>query len=539
MSLADPRWHNPDVLSCIANLSNDEVFTPPHVAKAMLDEVEKAWSADHEGENIWANPNVKFLDPFTKTGVFLREITNRLNKGLLQIIPDRQERINHILTQQVFGIGITRLTAMIARRSLYCSKFANGPQSVCTEFENEAGNIWFEPVHHTWQGTEKQGKAKKRTCRYCGAAESEYSRSKDLESHAYAFIHADNIQHGLEQIFGENMHFDVVIGNPPYQLSDGGHGVSAQPIYQLFVEQAINLDPRYVSMIIPSRWFSGGKGLDDFRRLMLGDARVRKLTDYVNAADVFSTVGIKGGVSYFLWNRDAEGSCEVTSVLNNRILSVMSRSMLEEGNDVFVRFNEGVQVLRKVRDKEGLTWDEFSFAKMVSARKPFALPTTFLGNAKRNLEDDLVVHRKGGSGYVQRDEVTSNLSMIDSWKVFVGRAAPGTGNKDTYPHRVISTPFLGKPGEICSETYLCIGSFANEEEATSALSYLKTRFVRFLILLHKASQDTTRKVYTFVPMQTWDRIWTDEMLYEKYGLTDEEIAFIESIVRPMEDDSDE
>lgn len=537
MSLADPRWHNPDVLSCIANLSNDEVFTPPHVAKAMLDEVEKAWSADHEGENIWANPNVKFLDPFTKTGVFLREVTNRLNKGLLQIIPDRQERINHILTQQVFGIGITRLTAMIARRSLYCSKFANGPQSVCTEFENEVGNIWFEPVHHTWQGTEKQGKAKKRTCRYCGAAESEYSRSKDLESHAYAFIHADNIQHGLEQIFGENMHFDVVIGNPPYQLSDGGHGVSAQPIYQHFVEQAIKLDPRYVSMIIPSRWFSGGRGLDDFREQMLNDSQLQSIDDFLNASDLFPGVGLKGGVCYFLWAREAKGDCIVRTHFGSNAVSEMRRPLLETGADVFIRFNEGVSVFKKVNRIESL--GEQGFSALVSSLRPFGFRTFFRGREDLLSSNSIKIYQNGGFGFVEREEIGSGRELIDSWKLFVGRAAPGTGNKDTYPHRVISTPFLGKPGEICSETYLCIGSFANEEEATSALSYLKTRFVRFLILLHKASQDTTRKVYTFVPMQTWDRIWTDEMLYEKYGLTDEEIAFIESIVRPMEDDSDE
>lgn len=534
--------HNPDILTCIANLSNDEVFTPPEIANAMLDQLADAWAADNNGASIWENPDVKFLDPFTKSGVFLREITQRLTEGLANEIPDLQERVNHILTKQVYGLAITNLTAMLTRRSVYCSKWANSEHSICSGFDDDAGNIWFERTEHTWAGGKPEFRIHptsgeefivyvNRRCRFCGANKDDYDRGADLESHAYAFIHTDNIQQRIQEIFGVTMQFDVVIGNPPYQLSDGGHGKSAAPIYQSFVEQAKKLDPRYLTMIIPSRWFTGGKGLDDFRDEMLNDNRLRSINDYLNASDVFSGIGLKGGVCFFLWNRDVPGDCTVTTNYKDGEPSTATRPLLEQGADVFIRFNQGVSILRKVQQVEARGIQ--SFETLVSSRKPFGLTTTFRGSAARK-PGDLLIYQNGGTAYVSPEEITAGRDLIDSWKIFVGRAAPGTGNRDTYPHRIISTPFLGAPQEVSSETYLCIAPFESKEAAESALSYLHCRFTRFLILLHKASQDTTKKVYGFVPVQSWDREWTDEMLYEKYGITDEEIAFIESIVRPME-----
>lgn len=537
--------HNPDVLTCIANLSNDEVFTPPEMAAAMLDLATEAWARDHNGENLWANPNARVLDPFVKTGVFLREAARRFSEGLVAVIPDPQERVNHILTKQVYGIAITELTALMARRSIYCSKYANSEHSICTAFDTPEGNIWFERTEHTWD--DKTGTRESRVdplsgeeifirtgrrCSYCGAGEEDYGRDEDLETHAYAFIHTDDIKKRVNEIFGASMHFDLIVGNPPYQLSDGGFGKSAAPIYQDFVEQAKALDPRYLTMIIPSRWFSGGKGLDEFRASMLNDQRLRAITDYVNASDVFSGIGLKGGVCYFLWNRDSKGDCTVTTNFKDQEPSVATRPLLEAGTETFIRFNQGVSILKKVLEQEA----PGSFAELVSARKPFGLDTTFKGNDRRRNETDYVIYQNGGTGYVGRDEVQSGTEWIDAWKIFVSYAAPGTGNRDTYPHRIISTPFIGQPGEISTETYLAIGPFETRTEVDSALSYLKCRFTRFLILLHKASQHVTKKVYSFVPQQSWDRTWTDEELYAKYGLTDEEIAFIESIVRPMEDE---
>ena len=529
------RGRNPDVLTCIANLSNDEVFTPPELANRMLDKLAQSWAADHAGADLWANQSVKFLDPFTKSGVFLREITNRLVKGLADQIPDLQERVNHVLTKQVFGIGITRLTSFLARRSLYCTKRANGPHSVGKGFADESGNIWFERTEHTWV----TGK-----CSYCGASKEAMDRGTDLETHAYAFIHTDNIKTRMAELFGDDMQFDVIVGNPPYQLNDGGYGTSAAPIYQLFVDQAKQLEPRYLSMIIPARWFAGGKGLDEFRESMLADDRLRSIDDYLSASDVFPGVGLKGGVCYFLWNRDHRGGVKlyvkrVFTHFKDWPVSTVTRPLQEDGADVFIRFNEGLSILKKVIAKEGEESTSLvlpvkkRFDVLVSSLRPFGFRTFFRGR-KTKKNDDVTIYQNGGTAFVQRAEVETGVELIDSWKIYIGRAAPGTGNRDTYPHRILSTPFIGEPGSICSETYLCIGPFDTKAEAENALSYLTCRLTRLLILLHKPSQDTTRKVYTFVPKQDWARPWTDADLYAKYGITQTEIDFIEKVVRPMD-----
>lgn len=339
------------------------------------------------------------------------------------------------------------------------------------------------------------------------------------------------------------MQFDVIIGNPPYQLNDGGYGTSAAPIYQLFVEQAKALEPRYLSMVIPARWFAGGKGLDEFREAMLADNRLRSIADYLSAADVFPGVGLKGGVCYFLWNRDHPGLCDVSTHFKDWPVSTASRLLLEKGADVFIRFNEGLSILKKVASVETgqseslLLPESKRFDRLVSSLRPFGFRTFFRGR-KQMRKGDIAIYQNGGTGYVAREEVETGTELIDKWKLYVGRAAPGTGNRDTYPHRILSTPFIGEPGSICSETYLCIGPFETQSEAESALSYITCRLTRLLILLHKPSQDTTRKVYTFVPTQEWNRKWTDDELYAKYGITESEIAFIEKIVRPMDLASD-
>ena len=541
---------NPDVLTCIANLSNDEVFTSPQFANRMLDAVAEAWADANDGANIWENPSVTFLDPFTKSGVFLREITSRLTKGLESEIPDLGSRADHILTKQVFGMAITQLTSLLARRSVYCSKWANGKHSIARSFSSDAGNIWFERLEHTWVGAtefvltaDENGRPVKKSvngrCKYCGASQKSLDRDDGRETHAYAFIHTEDIGAEISEWFGGNMDFDVIIGNPPYQLDDGGFGTSAAPIYHRFVDQAKKLNPRLLTMIIPSRWFAGGKGLDEFRESMLTDNRLRSIDDYLNASDVFPGVGLKGGVCYFLWDRDNPGLCRVTTHFKDEPPSTSSRQLLEEGVDVFVRFNEGLAILRKVVAVESgetasLALPESKrFDRLVSSRKPFGLETTFKGKVAK-VAGGVLVYQNGGTGYIARTSIPTGADLIDKWKVFHGYAAPGTGNRDTYPHRIISTPFLGEPGSISSETYLCIGPFDSKSHAESVLSYLSCRLTRLLILLHKPSQHTTRKVYSFVPIQEWTRRWTDEDLYAKYGLSASEIAFIEKLVRPME-----
>jgi len=524
------RGRNPDVLTCIANLSNDEVFTPPALANQMLDMLAEAWAKTNHGNSLWSDSTVTFLDPFTKSGIFLRQITSRLIDGLEGEFPNLQARVDHILTQQVFGVGITRLTAYIARRSLYCSKHANGPHSVVTKFDDESGHIWFQRLEHTWNN----GK-----CEFCGAAQASLDRGTDLESHAYAFIHTDDIHDTLGKMFGADMNFDVVIGNPPYQLDDGGFGTSAAPIYNKFVDQAKSLKPRLLTMVIPSRWFAGGKGLDEFRESMLTDDRIRSIDDYLSASDVFPGIGLKGGVCFFLWDRDNPGACRVSTHFKDNPPSIATRPLLEPGADVFIRFNEGLSILRKVVAKEAGRSGSLAlprgrrFDVLVSSLRPFGLRTYFKGKVSKSA-GDILVYQNGGTGYTPRSSISTGLPLIDKWKVYLGRAAPGTGNRDTYPHRILSTPFLGGPGTICSETYLAIGPFETKEEAQSVLSYLSCRLTRLLILLHKPSADTTRKVYTFVPVQEWGPLWTDEILYEKYHITSDEITFIESIVRPMD-----
>lgn len=317
--------YNPDVLTCIANLSNDEVFTPPLLVNEMLDALGEAWATSNNGANLWADKSVRFLDPFTKSGVFLREITSRLVEGLVEEIPDLQARVDHVLTTQVFGVAITQLTALLARRSVYCSKSANGKHSLVKSFTTEAGNIWFEPVAHSWVGAtqfvetaDQKGRAIRKgidgRCEYCGASQRVLERGDGAETHAYAFIHTKDVSATMSEVFGEHMEFDVIVGNPPYQLADGGSGGSAVPIYHKFVDQAKALNPRLLTMVTPSRWFVGGRGLDSFRAAMLEDRRLRVIVDFIRDRDAFPNVNVNGGVNYFLWDRDNPGDCAVTTV---------------------------------------------------------------------------------------------------------------------------------------------------------------------------------------------------------------------------------
>lgn len=514
------RGRNPDVLTCIANLSNDEVFTPPQLANRMLDTLADAWSADNNGANIWADKTIKFLDPCIKSGVLLREITSRLTKGLAHEIPSLNRRVNHILTKQVFGIGITHLTSLLARRSVYCSKHANGEHSVAKDFQTDSGNIWFERMQHKWGDTK---------CQFCGAPKAILNRDAERENYAYAFIHTDNIKARIVELFGENMQFDVIIGNPPYQMKGGAGGTSDSSIYHLFVEQAKNLEPKYLSMVVPSRWLAGGRGLDEFRKEMLSGGHLRSLTDFPDSGDAFPGVQIKGGVCFFLWDSAYSGTCDVTRVAGGEEHFQNNRQLGEF--DVFVRDERALKILRKVLSKS-----EPSVIDLVSGDTPFGIATNFEDWTEKGGRGKIVFHLiskgKRTVGFMRRGDIRKNIKAIDTWKVLVPKAY---GAGETFPHQILGREIVAEPPSACTQSYLVVAPFQSERSARSFASYYRSRFFRFLVSLRKITQDALRSTYTWVPQQSWNRTWTDELLYEKYGITKGEIAFINSMIRPMDE----
>ena len=496
--------YNPDVLSCIANLSSDEVFTPPALANKMIDMLP---------QELFENPDTTFLDPCCKSGVFLREIAKRLIKGLEPQIPDLEKRVEHIFSKQLFGVAITELTSLLSRRSVYCSKYPNSQFSAYRFPENKSqGNIIYQRINHTWQN----GK-----CIYCGASQNEYDRDGDLETYAYLSIH--NID--LKKLF--HMKFDVIIGNPPYQLSDGGNAASAKPLYHYFVEQAKKLNPRYLCMIIPARWYSGGKGLDDFRKNMLNDIHISNLIDYSNSSDCFPGVNIAGGVCYFLWDRLYNGDCKIINIKGNQEISEALRPLNEY--PIFIRDNISVEIIHKVLSLKKDTMDT-----IVKSRNSFSLPSNYNGDNK-SFPNALTMLSSNGISYISTKEIIDRDRILDKYKVIITYAMSG-GNKPSSEgnYQIVSSLKVLNPSEVCTETFLVLGAFTCLSEANNLVSYVKTNFFRFLLLQTLTSIHITKNSFVFVPLQDFSHPWTDEMLYKKYNLTQEEINFIESMIKPME-----
>ena len=320
------------------------------------------------------------------------------------------------------------------------------------------------------------------------------------------------------------MKFDAICGNPPYMTMDNGNGSSATPIYQYFVQQAQNLNPSYITMITPSRWLNGGKGLDSFREQMLNTPSIVKFVDFQNAKDCFPTTSISGGVSYFLCKTDnKEFSCSVTNVLatsNN----TMKRAMNEF--DVYVRYNNAVNMIRKIKSfKESALSEEFS------SRNPYGLPTNIRGKEK----GEIILYSSKGVGYLDKKDIAMNIDSINKYKIMVSRTScEHAGEPDkTGMYKVLSTVKILKPGEVCTDSYIIGHPTSSYGEIYNFEKYLKTKFVRFLIMQALSGINLTKDRYCFVPTQDFTKEWTDNKLYEKYSLTGEEIEFIESMIKPI------
>ena len=326
-----------------------------------------------------------------------------------------------------------------------------------------------------------------------------------------------------------NMKFDAIVGNPPYQVMDGGGAnTSAISVYNLFVNIAKKLQPAYLSMIMPARWYSGGKGLDEFRESMLQDKQICKLIDYPNPKDCFPTANISGGVCYLLWEKNYHGTCSFTNVVNGE--RITSNRRLDDYS-VFVRYNKALPIIQKVTNK-----DFVSLMDIVMPRNVFGLDSSVRGTSSRESLDDIVVYSSKGRGYLTYTDVQSGKDWVNKHKVFMGKVLSGhIGETDERGQvKVIATVQNARPRDVCTDSYLVIGGYNNDIEAKNLESYIKTKTLRFLLLQSLTSMNISRANFRFVPLQDFTRPWTDADLYAKYHLTDEEIQFIESMIKPMD-----
>lgn len=554
---ANDYIENFDILETITNVGNDEVFTPRKTCEMILDSLP---------EEVWHNPNYKWLNPATKNGIFEREIAIRLDKGLKDIIPDIEQRRKHILQNMIYSIGQTRFTANVARRTIYyCSQanrkcdgiksddghYVNGYAiGNGTWFDDEEGNIKTPNINHTF--VDKRGRLipaacsseqkKKYRCKYCGInGSSSYNDVNQRETYAYEFIHFsgdDLLEYLQKRFFGGNkkMKFDIIIGNPPYQLSDGGAKASARPIYQLFVKQAILLKPKYISMIMPSRWMAGGKGLDDFRSSMISDRHIRLLNDFPDGKICFPNNDIKGGVCFFLWNRDEEGKCKIIQHIDGKEIE-SERFLKEDNTDVLIRDSRLVSIYKKV-----IAYKGGSFSKIVSPLKPYGLRGDIFKDPSKyalppisetKIDGGLIIHGldehlKRVVRYISVDYPLPKKDLLPGYKLFVARNQGSGVFGET-----LSDPILGGVDELCTETYVVFGPFKTEKQAKNCWEYVKTKFFRAILGIRKLDQNASQSVYKYIPLLDFDKKWTDKELFDLFGLSNEEREFIENNVKEM------
>ena len=562
----------PDVLDCIANLSNDEVFTSPKLANQMLDMVP---------QELFSNPRAKILDPFCKSGVFLREIVKRLDRGLEDIIPDKQQRIDHILHKQVFGIAITELTAQLSRRTLYCSKYACAIKSgeiwisddnddkhgiheahsySISEFTaDDVNNFCISPIQGNvrFNRTIKHNFDETGTCKDCGANKQIFAEN----SHVYELLHINDER--MEEL--KNMKWDLIIGNPPYQLNvgnDGGNKSKSKAIYHKFIDQAIKLCPRYLTMIIPSRWMTKtADGVpDNWVDEMLLNNHLSEIHDFADANSCFSGVEIKGGVSYFLWNEDTVKNCKYVYEGIDGSISTRTGKLDPFDAGVIIRQPYAHSILNKIINIEGDYFKtEQSFSSLVSP-KDFFNNKKFLNSAwdgyveKKDAEHSVKFYiSKNMKGipfaWIKKSDIPKNIKTLPLHKVYIP-AASGTGMDS----KILGTPIYGEPNSVSSQTYLVIGydpekHNLTKEQCENIIKYLSTKFLRYCVSIKKMTQNGSRGSYQFVPLQDFtnksDINWNqsideiDKYLYKKYDLSEKEIEFIETIIKPMDDEVNE
>lgn len=546
---ANDYIENFDILETITNVGNDEVFTPRKTCDMILDSLP---------EEVWHNPNYKWLNPATKNGIFEREIAIRLDDGLKDIIPDTEQRRKHILQNMIYSIGQTRFTANVARRTVYyCSQANRKCDGIKADdghyvngyaigngswFDDEEGNIKTPNINHTFvddkgetmpsscSGEEK----KKYRCKYCGInGASAYNDANQRETYAYEFIHFDGdelLKHLQDRFFGgnRNMKFDIIIGNPPYQLSTNDKGgIQAIPIYNKFVEQAFALKPKYISMIIPSRWYTGGMGMDSFRNAFLSNDHIELLFDFPKSRDCFSNVDIAGGVCFFLWSSSFTGDCRVISSIGGK-----NTEKIRKLNqfDVFVRSNIGVEIINKIRKKANKYLNE-----VVASISPFGLSTNVKGK-KNYFAGSVKLISSSGESFIQANDVPKGKEYIDEYKISIGQLNPdrgGVNNASDGKSNVTTKVKIYEPNEVFTATYLLLNHFKVKEEAENFAIYIKTKFVRYLVNLTLSSMHITKDNFRFVPTMEFSRTWTDNELYSYFDLNDEEIKDIESTIREM------
>lgn len=546
---ANDYIENFDILETITNVGNDEVFTPRKTCDMILDSLP---------EEVWHNPDYKWLNPATKNGIFEREIAIRLDNGLKDVIPDIEQRRKHILQNMIYSIGQTRFTANVARRTVYyCSQanrkcdgnkandghYVNGYAiGNGTWFDDEEGNIKTPNINHTF--VDEKGRLmssscsdeekKKYRCKYCGiSGVSAYNDANQRETYAYEFIHFSGdalLKHLQDRFFGGNrkMKFDIIIGNPPYQLSTNDKGgIQAIPIYNKFVEQAFSLRPKFISMIIPSRWYTGGMGMDSFRNSFLSNNHIKLLYDFPKSRDCFPNVDIAGGVCFFLWDLNFQGDCCVVSSLSGK-----NTKKIRKLNqfDVFVRNNIGVEIIDKIYRKSNKFLND-----VVASISPFGLSTNVKGG-KNSFAGSVKVISSSGESFIKREEVLKGKEFIDEYKVSIGQLNPdrgGVNNASDGKSNVTTKVKIYEPNEVFTATYLLLNHFKTKEEAVDFASYIKTKFVRYLVSLTLSSMHITKDNFRFVPILDFSKIWTDTELYAYFELTEDEIKDIEENIREM------